>query len=232
MLPRAALIPTGRAALLLAAAAPLALLVAVLSPAQWAAAPLIGTMVLMLVLVDALLAGRITNAELAAGSDVEVGEDGWLQLDAQFAGGARSRVDCAIAADPRLLPGGRTEHPLTKQDGGSWRAAIAYRPTRRGTGAIEQMWLRWTGPLGLGARQIRRDVDQSVRVWPNLSAVRSPAMQAFLKDAQYGLIARRIRGEGTMFEALAEFQPGMDKRRIDWKSWKHTSFSVSSIMGA
>ena len=218
MLPRAALIPTGRAALLLAAAAPLALLVAVLAPAQWAAAPLIGTMVLMLVLVDALLAGRITNAELAAGSDVEVGEDGWLQLDAQFAGGARSRVDCAIAADPRLLPGGRTEHALTKQDGGNWQAAIAYRPTRRGTGAIEQMWLRWTGPLGLGARQIRRDVDQSVRVWPNLSAVRSPAMQAFLKDAQYGLIARRIRGEGTMFEALAEFQPGMDKRRIDWKS--------------
>ena len=27
-----------------------------------------------------------------------------------------------------------------------------------------------------------------------------------------------MRGEGTMFEALAEFEPGMDKRRIDWKA--------------
>ena len=57
-----------------------------------------------------------------------------------------------------------------------------------------------------------------MRVWPNLAAVRSPALQSFLRDAQFGLIARRIRGEGTDFEALAEYQPGMDRRRIDWKS--------------
>ena len=218
MLPRAVLIPTGRAALLVAAAAPLALLVAVLSPANWTAAPLIGTLVLVLVLIDALLAGRATDADLTVSPDVEVGEEGWLRLHAAFAGGTRSRVDCAVAADPRLLTGGRSEQTLDRQADGTWQSAIGFHPTRRGTGAVEQLWLRWTGPLGLGARQIRRDLDQPVRVWPNLAAVRSPAMQAFLKDAQFGLIARRIRGEGTMFEALAEFQPGMDKRRIDWKS--------------
>jgi uncharacterized protein (DUF58 family) len=48
--------------------------------------------------------------------------------------------------------------------------------------------------------------------------VRSPALQVFLRDAQFGMIARRIRGEGTDFEALAEYQAGMDRRRIDWKS--------------
>ncbi|MEJ2458183.1 MAG: DUF58 domain-containing protein, partial [Novosphingobium sp.] len=55
-------------------------------------------------------------------------------------------------------------------------------------------------------------------VWPNITAARSPALQTFLKDAQFGLIARRIRGEGTQFESLAEYQPGMDRRRIDWKA--------------
>ncbi len=36
-------------------------------------------------------------------------------------------------------------------------------------------------------------------------------------------MARRIRGEGTQFEALSEYQPGMDRRRIDWKaSARHT----------
>jgi uncharacterized protein (DUF58 family) len=62
-----------------------------------------------------------------------------------------------------------------------------------------------------------------VRVWPDLSPVRSPELQHFLRDAQFGLIARRIRGEGTQFEALSEYEPGMDRRRIDWKaSARHT----------
>jgi uncharacterized protein (DUF58 family) len=218
MNPRASLIPTGRAALLIAAAAPLALLLAVIAPAAWSAAPALGSMVLILVVIDALLAGRVTSAELDINPDVEVGEQGWFQLDAAFSSGMRGRVDCALSADPRLLPGGRTEAGLHRLEDGRWQAAIGFRPVRRGTGLVEEMWLRWTGPLGLGARQLQREVGRAVRVWPNLAPVRSPALQTFLRDAQFGLIARRIRGEGSMFEALAEFEPGMDKRRIDWKA--------------
>ena len=218
MLRRAAFIPTGRAALLVAAAAPLALLLAVFVPGSWAAAPLLGTLILALVLIDALLAGRLLTLELTAQADVELGEPGWLNLLTRFSRGARSRVDCALAGDARLLPGGRCEQELHPADDDSWGAAITYRPNRRGTGEIDELWLRWTGPLGLGARQLTRAAAQTVRVWPNLAPVRSPSLQAFLRNSQFGLIARRIRGEGTMFEALAEFQPGMDKRRIDWKS--------------
>ena len=215
---RAAIVPTGRAALLVAGAAPLALLLAVMVPGSWAAAPLLGTIVLLLVLGDAALAGRAAGVELTLLPDVEVGEAGWLQVLARFTAGARSRVDCTVASDPRLLPGGRGESVLQRREDGTWQAAIDYHPSRRGTAEVDELWLRWTGPLGLGARQLRQIVAQSVRVWPNISAVRSPTLQTFLRDAQFGLIARRIRGEGTMFEALAEFQPGMDKRRIDWKS--------------
>ncbi|MBX9643848.1 MAG: DUF58 domain-containing protein, partial [Novosphingobium sp.] len=75
--------------------------------------------------------------------------------------------------------------------------------------------------------QLRKPVEQDVRVWPNLAPVRSPSLQAFLRNAEFGLIARRIRGEGTMFEALAEYQPGMDRRRIDWKaSSRHSHLYV------
>ncbi len=135
-----------------------------------------------------------------------------------FRGGSRSAVECAIAADARLLPGGRAEQALIAQPEGNWQAGIGYRPTRRGTGMVERAWLRWTGPLGLGARQISRPIGREVRVLPNIGDVRSPALQTFLRDAQTGLIARRIRGEGTQFEALTEYQAGMDRRRIDWKS--------------
>jgi uncharacterized protein (DUF58 family) len=215
---RAFPVPTARAALLVAAAAPVALLIAVMVPGSWAVAPLLGTVVLALVALDAVLAGRARDVELSALGDAEVGEPGWLKVLAQFGGGWRSRVDCALASDARLFPGGAAAARLDRAGERDWQARIEFRASRRGSADIEELWLRWTGPLGLGARQMRQTVSESVRIWPNIAPVRSPALQAFLRDAQFGLIARRIRGEGTMFEALSEFQPGMDKRRIDWKA--------------
>lgn len=215
---RAIPMPTARALLLIAVAAPLAVLLAVLAPAFAASAPILGTLVLGLIGIDAWLAGRLATLDFAAGEDVEVGEEGWLRIAARFAGGRRSGVECAVSGDPRLMAGGRGALQLVDQGEGDWNGALHFRPTRRGNGTFDRLWLRWTGPLGLGARQLRQDQASLVRVWPNLAPVRSPALQAFLRNSEFGQIARRIRGEGTMFEALAEYQPGMDRRRIDWKA--------------
>ncbi|MCW1428935.1 DUF58 domain-containing protein [Novosphingobium sp. JCM 18896] len=211
------IVPTLRAAVLVALAAPVALVIAAAAPGAWIAAPALGGALLLLVLADALVAGALRDVTLTAPRDVEVGDEATLLGHAQFSGGQRSRVDLALALDPRLAPGGRAAFPLTRADG-AWRGTFAFTPSRRGTGAVDRLWLRWAGPLGLGARQVSHPLDQTVRVWPNIGFVRSPALQTFLKDAQYGLIARRIRGEGTQFEALTEYEPGMDRRRIDWKS--------------
>jgi uncharacterized protein (DUF58 family) len=216
--PRAIFVPTARAVLLLAACALLALLLAARAPGAWTIAPVLGLGVLALVVLDALLAGKAQRFDLTVTPEVEVGEEGNFDVSALFARGSRSVVECALAADPRLLTDGRTAQALTRETDGAWQTRIAFRPTRRGTGVVERLWLKWTGPLGLGARQLWSKTDQAVRVRPNVAAVRSPALQAYLRDAQYGLIARRIRGAGTEFEALAEYQPGMDRRRIDWKS--------------
>jgi uncharacterized protein (DUF58 family) len=211
------IVPTLRAAVLVALAAPVALVIAAAAPGAWIAAPALGGALLLLVLADALIAGILRDVTLTVSSDVEVGADNELLAHASFAGGQRSRVDMAVALDPRLTPGGRATFALRPLDG-AWRGTFAFAPSRRGTGRAERLWLRWAGPLGLGARQVTRPLDQPVRVWPNIGDVRSPALQTFLKDAMFGLIVRRIRGEGTQFEALTEYQPGMDRRRIDWKS--------------
>ena len=47
-----------------------------------------------------------------------------------------------------------------------------------GTGLLHDLWLRWPGPLGLAHRQAHRALEQPVRVWPDLSPVRSPMLQA------------------------------------------------------
>ncbi|MFD2403905.1 DUF58 domain-containing protein [Novosphingobium soli] len=202
--------------MVLAACAPVALVIAAASPALWIVAPVLGLVVLGLVFVDALLAGGTRDLRVVVPADVEVGAPAAMTARVAFRG-RPSRVEMALECDPRLAAGGRLVFPLAPGEEG-WSGSGGFTPARRGTGAVARAWLRWTGPLGLGARQLSGPLDEGVRVWPNIAAVRSPALQTFLKDAQYGLLARRIRGEGSQFESLAEYQPGMDRRRIDWKS--------------
>jgi len=207
-----------RAAIMIALAAPVALVISAAAPQAWTVAPLLVLVLVLLIIFDVVMAGKVADLRLTLFEDAEVGAETWMQVEAAFAGGKPARVECAIEADPRLLPEGAARAALIPLAGGNWQAAIGFRPCRRGTGNIGRLWLRWTGPLGLGCRQIVHDAGRSVRVWPNIAAVRSPAMQTFLRQSQIGMIARRIRGEGTQFEALAEYRPGMDRRRIDWKS--------------
>lgn len=213
----APIVPTARAAGVLAVAAPVALVIGATRPEAWVVAPILGLIVLGLIVVDALLAGRLGDLRVAVPADVEVGAPFEAVATIDLSGTRASHVELVLECDPRLAPGGRAGLPLKRGEQG-WRGVLSLQASRRGTARISGTWLRWTGPLGLGARQFRGDLGREVRIWPNIAAVRSPALQTFLKDAQYGLIARRIRGEGTQFESLAEYEPGMDRRRIDWKS--------------
>jgi uncharacterized protein (DUF58 family) len=210
--------PSAQTAVLLALAAPLALVLAAAAPRAWIAAPALGGALLVMVLLDALLAPVLTGIRVIVPEDGEVGEPFAFTVLADFrVESPRAAPVAALALDPRLAPGGRLVAPLAF-DSGAWSARIATTPTRRGPGPVSAVWLRWDGPLGLATRQVRQDLDAMIRIRPNIAPVRSPALQMFLRDAQFGMVARRIRGEGTEFEALADYEPGMDRRRIDWKS--------------
>ena len=216
--------PTERAAWLAAGLAPVAVVIAAASPQAWVIAPVLGAVLIALVAIDAVLAGRLESWELRTPEDIEVGQPSTLAITARFVGRPPSMAEAALSCDPRLAPEGRVTIPLAplKNEPG-WRGEALLAPTRRGTAIVSRAWMRWQGPLRLGARQVSYPLDKPVRIWPDLSPVRSPDLQVFLRNAQIGLIARRIRGEGTQFEALSEYQPGMDRRRIDWKaSARHT----------
>lgn len=222
--PLLAIAPTERAAWTAAALAPVAVVIGAASPQAWVIAPLLALALLALVALDAVLAGPLADWELSAPGDVEVGQPASLAVTARFAGRVPGRAEAAIACDPRLAPEGRATFALAPQPHApGWRGAAEVVPGRRGTALLTRLWLRWEGPLGLGARQAEMALDRRVRIWPDLSPVRASDLQTFLRNAQIGLIARRIRGEGTQFEALAEYDTGMDRRRIDWKaSARHT----------
>ncbi|WP_054108922.1 DUF58 domain-containing protein [Novosphingobium sp. AAP83] len=203
---------------MVAGLAPLALILAAAAPGAWIAAPALGGALLVLVLLDGVFAGALADLRVIVPADAEVGEATALTVLADLTrAGPRARAEAALECGPRLAPGGRIALTLAPLDG-AWSGTTDLHPNRRGTGAVSRVWLRWSGPLGLAHRQTSRALDSAVRIWPNIAPVRSPALQLFLRDAQFGMIARRIRGEGTDFEALAEYEPGMDRRRIDWKS--------------
>ncbi|HET9629793.1 MAG TPA: DUF58 domain-containing protein [Novosphingobium sp.] len=220
--PSLAVVPTQRAAMLAGLAAPLALVIAAAAPGAWLVAPALGLALLLLIVVDALLAGPLAELRLILPDDAEVGEPTPLTVLADLPNGRIGTTEAALDLDPRLAPGGRLVLPLTPTDG-AWAGRAELVPSRRGPAPVTRLWLRWTGPFGLGARQHSRALARTLAVWPSLAAARSPALQLFLRDSEHGMIARRIRGEGSQFEALAEYQPGMDRRRIDWKtSARHT----------
>lgn len=211
--------PTERAVWAIAGLAPVALVIAATAPGAWVIAPVLGAALIALVVIDALLSGRNAGWDIHAPADTEIGQPVLLAVTARFAGGRRKAVQAALACDPRLAEAGRVTFTLSPEvDTPGWRGEAHVTPVRRGTAAITRAWLRWEGPLGLGARQVKVMQDKAVRIWPDLSPVRSKDLQTFLRNAQTGLIARRIRGEGTQFEALSEYEAGMDRRRIDWKA--------------
>ncbi len=219
------IVPSGRTLGLTVLLAPLALVVAASAPGAWVVAPAAAGALLVLMLLDGWLAGSLRDFAIQPPRDAEVGQPATMLVTATIERDSDARApQVAIGFDARLGEGGTARLELAGTGEGSrFAGQVEIVPQRRGTGQLHAMWLRWPGPLGLGLRQARRELDQTIRVWPDLSPTRSPVLQAFLRDAQFGLIARRIRGEGTQFEALSEYEAGMDRRRIDWKaSARHT----------
>lgn len=218
-LPAFPIVPTQRAAWLIAGFAPIAVVIAAVQPGLWIAAPIAAAALIALVLFDALLAGKCGDWRVFVPTDTEIGQPTELAMQAELGVGNVSKAEGAFEFDPRL--GDKGAARLTLQQGRFdkvQRGKHIAHPERRGTAAVSRAWLRWTGPLGLGSRQVAGALDDELRIWPDLSPVRSKELQTFLRDAQTGLIARRIRGQGTQFEALSEYEAGMDRRRIDWKA--------------
>lgn len=225
-LPAFPVVPTRRTLALLVLLTPLAVVVAATAPSAWVVAPAAAAALLALVLVDGWLAGSLASLHVTVPNDAEVGQPVMLRVEAGIARDSDARApQVAVGFDARLGAGGAGEFTLAGTGRpASFAGACPIVPQRRGTALVEDLWLRWHGPLGLAVRQVHRTVNQPVRVWPDLTPTRSPVLQNFLRDAQFGLIARRIRGEGTQFEALSEYEAGMDRRRIDWKaSARHTA---------
>jgi uncharacterized protein (DUF58 family) len=196
--------------LLMAAGAPPALLLGVITPQLWFLGLIWIPLVLALAALDALLAPRAPALRIECPGAIEIGAPlivGLHVLSKPLAG-----LELALATGPKLAPRAEGRIRLTR---GENQASIAFLAVRRGTERIEALWSRWTGPFGLIWRQRTEALERSVVITPDIRPVRSSA-HVLLRDAQVGEMARVDRGEGSEFEALSEWRSGMERRTIDW----------------
>ncbi|MFE1625676.1 DUF58 domain-containing protein [Brevibacillus reuszeri] len=105
-----------------------------------------------------------------------------------------------------------------KLDTGETRIAYTTRANERGEYSFRWLYLRWHGRIGLWYRQSRFSCEQSLKVFPDLSAVRG-----YLASMQESLIVdgkkimRRAKS-GSEFHAIREYVPDDDPRFINWSA--------------
>lgn len=211
--------PTSRAIVLACLGAPLSLILATaVSSGLWPLGAVWAIAVAALVIVDAFLATSPGRMQIAVAAPRMAGIG---------AGGVTARVilDCGArgpaAADVALETNALIGAPLTSSRGaladGHAEIEVPIDLKRRGDGAIENAHCRWAGPLGLAWRQTVARVNKHIAVTPDIEAVEREAQKLFSRTMIHGIKPLRDRGDGSEFDALAEFQPGMDRRLVEWK---------------
>ena len=209
--------PTRTAVLAAAAGVPFALAVAAVSPGLWYAGLGWPLAVLLLFVADAFTTARGGEARVDAPRQAYVGETVEATVTVTLRGGRAPGVAAvALAANPLvgLQDDGRA---WIRLEDGRGAALLPLAMVRRGLARLDQLWLRWRGPLHLAWRQRRIGLDAVFPVLPDVRPVHEKGAQIFQRHALQGLIAQMNRGEGSDFDALVEYRSGMDRRAIDWK---------------
>lgn len=217
--------PTGRAVLVFALGVPLSLAIVLLDPGLWP----IGIVYLGLAIVVTGLDGLLALSRRALDIDVALPDVIYI--------GDRNDIDVALTVDSRA-PDARVyivcdvseileTPPMAKAPvvaGTTTHVAIPLVARRRGPAEVERLWFRWRGPLGLIARHVVRTLSVEVAVVPNVRAVRHAAVEFSSIDALFGMKPQSQQGDGSDFDSLRDYTPGLDHRSIDWKhSARHRS---------
>jgi len=217
--------PTVRAVVLFGAGAPVALLAILIGERFWPLGLAFLGVAVLLTGVDAILAPSIQSFRRAVHlpNMLYIGDIQALRLDLALPTGRfATRIEAKCDVGDLLAP--PPDRAVTIAPGQATRLEFPLLPRRRGQAGIERLWLRWRGPLGLVTRLHIEALAKTLPTVPNIHAVRATAARFFSPDALFGIKTQNQQGDGSEFDALRAYVPGLDRRSIDWKhSARHRS---------
>lgn len=120
--------------------------------------------------------------------------------------------------------------PVVSLKPGAWQEAVyRVRPMRRGQYLLGPLHGRFRSPLGLWHRRITFPLVDEARVYPNLLAARK--FEIAIRQGRHleGLKRARLRGTGTEFESLREYQEGDEYRAINWPATARRGGLVTNL---
>ncbi|MCU1672953.1 MAG: lipoprotein [Frankiales bacterium] len=174
---------------------------------------------LVVVLVDVALAVPVSALRLSRAGAVgcRLGDAAEVHLSVVNGGSRRAR---GVLRDAWVPSAGASPavHLLDVPPGERRVLTTLLRPTRRGDRLPDRVTVRSVGPLGVAARQGRHEVPWRVRVTPPFTSRKFlPERLARLRQLD-GLVAARVRSQGTEFDSLRDYVEGDDVRSIDWRA--------------
>jgi uncharacterized protein (DUF58 family) len=211
------LIPTPR--LVLLALAPLALGIAMAFDTTLLVPMLAadGGLVLLALLDAALASGRSVVVAREPPAVLSVGRANAVRL--QLRSTARRPLEVTVT-DDRPPEVGVADLPARATLAARGRATVTYRlsPSRRGAIELGDHHVRYPSPLGLWQRQLRLPARHTLKVYPDVTAVR--AYELLARQSRENLLVRavRLRGGENEFERLREYGRDDEYRNIDWKA--------------
>jgi len=209
--------PTARLVVLLAAGAPLSLILVLLDARLWPAGLIYILAIAGLMGADFLLAPAKTavRARIDRPASILIGEPATLTIEVAHPSDATGGGDVVVDIDG---PASALEAQwFTFEPGAAQRITVAINPTHRGVIKLGTIWLRWHGPLGLAWRIKKQAGNDMISVVPNTRPIRREALNLRKQASFHGIKAQTDKGAGTAFDSLRDFVPGMDHRAIDWK---------------
>jgi uncharacterized protein (DUF58 family) len=173
----------------------------------------------VLALADVLLAGPVSSLRISrsGATGCRLGTEAEVHVSLVNTGSRRVR---GLLRDAWVPSAGATPK-VQRVDlpAGERRILTTHlRPTRRGDRYPVRITVRSVGPLGVAARQGAHVVPWRVRVQPPFTSRKFlPERLAKLRQLD-GLVAARVRGQGTEFDTLRDYVDGDDVRSIDWRA--------------
>ena len=216
--------PTLRALILFLAGIPISLLAVAISARLWTMWLAYLGAAMLLLGVDFVLAlpKRRLKAVTSLPEQLFIGEAGVAKINLTARWRRAAALELLAELDDDLEPQPPMQavlRPPAEKGPAAALVELPLVPRRRGDHGVRALHMRWTGPLGLLERRVAIEVDKKVGVVPNLGIVRAIALRMFAdRSFMAGLKVERYIGDGTEFESLREYVPGLDHRAIDWKS--------------
>ncbi|MGF1594410.1 MAG: DUF58 domain-containing protein [Kiloniellaceae bacterium] len=216
--------PTPRAVAVFAAGIPLAFAVLLSDAELWPYVPaylFLAGFALLLDVMFSMAPGRL-NVQVNLPALLHIGQPEEFLVRLRAHSDHRPTVELLCDVDDNLVRPPRVLAPLNAE--GEALVPFRLQPRRRGKAQVDRLWLRWRGPLGLVYRLRVVPVETGIPVTPDVKTVRRTALQFADPSALHGVKPQYQQGEGSEFDALRDYVPGLDPRAIDWKhSARHLS---------